>query len=160
MTPLLIIGVDPGVTTGIMALRYPCPGGRSVAAVVQCDYGTTRIVLDAIMGRVTPDTQVLIALESFVVGPRSSRSSSADAGRITRNLIGAIEDTWGGILVQRRATDVKPWATDYRLAAIGALDATPPKMRDARDAGRHALYAAVHDCGIPDPLSRKAASNA
>jgi hypothetical protein len=47
---------------------------------------------------------------------------------------------------------VKPWATDKRLTAAGLLAMTA-KMADARDACRHALYTAVHDAGIPDPLS-------
>jgi hypothetical protein len=50
---------------------------------------------------------------------------------------------------------VKPWATDERLAAAGLLDPTKG-MRHARDAARHALFCAVRDFGLPDPLSAKA----
>ena len=41
------------------------------------------------------------------------------------------------------------------MAAAGLLEPTK-QLRHARDAARHALFAAVADCGIPDPLSRKA----
>jgi hypothetical protein len=55
----------------------------------------------------------------------------------------------------RSAADVKPWATDTRLQAAGLLDLTKG-MRHARDAARHALFCAVCDFGLTDPLSRKA----
>jgi hypothetical protein len=50
---------------------------------------------------------------------------------------------------------VKPWAVDKRLHAAGLLDMTAG-MRHARDAARHALFCAVKDYGLPDPLSSKA----
>jgi hypothetical protein len=50
---------------------------------------------------------------------------------------------------------VKPWATDERLEAAGLLDLTKG-MRHARDAARHALFTAVKDGGVPDPLSKHA----
>ena len=53
----------------------------------------------------------------------------------------------------RTAGEVKPWATDKRLHTAGLLDLTAG-MRHARDAARHALYSAVRDYGLPDPLSR------
>jgi hypothetical protein len=56
----------------------------------------------------------------------------------------------------RNASLVKTWATDKRLAAAGLLDATKG-MQHARDASRHALYAAVHTGMARDPLSTKAA---
>jgi hypothetical protein len=152
MTGVLIIGADPGVTTGIMGLRYPCEGHRSAWSAIQCDHGSALVIIDAQMGRVSADVQVFIALEGFIDGRRSNTRE----GKITRELVMSIKDTWPAITVLRRATDVKPWATDYRLSAIGAIDKAP-NMRHARDAGRHALFCAVHDLSIPDPLSRKAA---
>jgi hypothetical protein len=50
---------------------------------------------------------------------------------------------------------VKPWATDTRLAAAGLMEPTTG-MRHARDAARHALFAAVKTYGLPDPLSARA----
>jgi hypothetical protein len=54
----------------------------------------------------------------------------------------------------RAAALVKPWATDRRLTAAGLLDPTAG-MGHARDAARHALYAAVHLQLTTDPLSKK-----
>lgn len=53
----------------------------------------------------------------------------------------------------RPAATVKVWATDRRLQKAGLFDLTA-KMADARDAARHAIFCAVHDCGWPDPLSK------
>ena len=58
-----------------------------------------------------------------------------------------------GSWIWRSASDVKPWARG-RLARAGLLDMTV-KSVDARDAAMHALFSAVHDAGLPDPLSRK-----
>jgi hypothetical protein len=84
---------------------------------------------------------------------------------VTRDLIGTLQEVWeehdstaegrrGARWFQRPAAHVKPWATDERLEAAGLLEATKG-MRHARDAARHALFAACKDGGIPDPLSKR-----
>jgi hypothetical protein len=149
MTPL-IVGVDPGQTTGI-ALFDP---DWATWDFIQCSPGS---VLWIVEEGITRGAR-LIAIERFVVGPRSARSASAKAGQLTRDLIGALsalgEATPSNLQVKLRpAAEVKPWATDKRLLAAG----TPALigMRHAADAARHALFAAVKDCGIPDPLSNR-----
>lgn len=150
---ITVIGVDPGPTTGICLLRCDVFGdGRvlhSPPDVVQCSPHMVDNIIAAIP--LHPDT--LIAVERFVVGRKSMRAGRD--GEITRDLVGALEDTYGFHLVLQNAVDVKRWATDPRLDAAGLLAPTTG-MRHARDGARHALYAAVKHLGYPDPLSRKA----
>jgi len=151
----LVIGVDPGGTVGIATLTYG-DGVLLRNEVLQCSPGLLLPILELLT---TTNLACLLAVERFVVGPRAARSSTPAAGRVTRGLISDILREYKAcasavVLKERAAAVVKPWATDTRLAAAGLLDPTKG-MPHARDAVRHALYAAVHDSGIPDPLSRK-----
>ncbi|PXY33572.1 hypothetical protein BAY59_10850 [Prauserella coralliicola] len=153
MSDLFVIGVDPGQTTGVVGV--PFVDGRAVgegAFVVQT---TSGLVLDVIgrLVHLAGSAAVHIAVEKFVVGPRASRSGTPAAGRTARELIAAIHREYAP--VERPAVEVKRWATDKRLDAAGLLDPTKG-MGHARDAARHALFAAVRDGRVPDPLSRKA----
>lgn len=152
-----VIGIDPGPTPGIVGLQLDNEEDGSLnlwnVDVVQCSVGTTLAVLDGL------DVVELewLAIEAWAMGARSARSATPTAGRITRDLIErcrAWADDRECQFIERRATDVKAWATDHRLSAAKLLDPTKG-MTHARDAARHALYAAVKDCGLRDPLSRK-----
>lgn len=158
MTALRVIGIDPGPTPGMVVL-VPGIGPQ----VVQCSHTAAPAVLRALL-YVEPQTPTVVQIERFVVGRASMRSSAA--GEITRSQIGQLREVWeaydstrdgrlGGRWFERSASQVKPWATDTRLNASGLLEATKG-MRHAKDAARHALYAAVHDAGRPDPLSKGA----
>lgn len=141
-----IIGIDPGGTTGLAVF---VDDSWHLAQV------TPELVTCALVGFADRwGLPELIAVEAFVVGPRAARSSTPEGGRIARELIAAV-GFWGldqGVrVVLRKAADVKPWATDKRLAAAGVPDIRG--MPHARDAARHALYAGVRDLDLPDPLS-------
>lgn len=158
-----VIGIDPGPTPGIVLLDRIQGGQIGGAYVVQCDHHSAPVVLRALLEvHLTP---TIVQVEKFVVGRRASRSAHASAGGVTRDLVGELTVVFddydstpngrlGGHLFQRTAAQVKPWATDARLDAVGLLEATKG-MRHARDAARHALFAAVHDGKIPDPLSKR-----
>jgi hypothetical protein len=154
-----VIGVDPGRTTGICVLGLgpafdnAAPWIDEHPQLLQCTPGAVSLIVRAYLARIGTGDAVL-AIERFVVGPRASRSSSAKTGETTRELIGALVDLGARLdvrVVQRSASEVKPWATNKRLEAAGLL---VKGMPHAQDAGRHALYAAVKDAGLPDPLSR------
>jgi hypothetical protein len=147
-----VIGVDPGSTTGLARIDLDAWRPAALAQV------TPELVLDTVemlLGAQDP-AEVLLAVEAFVVGPRAGRSSTPAGGRTARDLIGALQ-AWAGDrgmrVVLRSASEVKPWATDRRLIAAGLL---VKGMPHAADAGRHSLFAAASDCGLPDPLSRRA----
>lgn len=156
--PTLVIGVDPGVTTGIVAIAYRDSGdGRPVPMVLQCHHDSALFFVDAILAH-HPGYTRWLAIEQFVVGTRASRSSTSGAGRITRDLIGGLSQTLVGVSLKVHAAGlVKPWATDKRLEAAGLLEATK-EMRHARDAARHALFCAVKQSITPDPLSTRLAA--
>lgn len=141
-----VIGVDPGGTTGI------CVFDGAYRDLLQTTPGLVVPIVRALM-HVAPDS--VLAIERFVVGYRASRSSTPKAGEITRGLIVALVNAGSDLgvrVIQRSASEVKPWATDARLTAAGI---TAKGMPHARDGARHALFAAVRDCGLPDPLSKK-----
>lgn len=145
----IVIGVDPGPIVGLF--RLVISGDRILdRAAVQVTHGAVDEVLVALE---EDDPNVLVAAERFVVGRGSMRS--AKDGEVTRELVGRLAQHRRVAL--RTASQVKPWATDVRLAKAGLLDPTKG-MRHSRDAARHALYAAVRDGGLPDPLSRGRAS--
>lgn len=154
------IGIDPGPIPGIVML-WPHGGGRRRLEidVVQCSESAAPAVLWGLLDSnrsLLGKAPCLVQIERFVVGSRSGRSSTAGAGAATRDLVGRLqgeaENQPNVKVVLRSASEVKPWATDVRLEAAGLLEATKG-MRHARDAARHALFAAVKDGGVPDPLS-------
>ncbi len=154
------IGVDPGPIPGIVELR--CLDGRLIeTGVLQTTSNLAPSVFTALLAELSAEAwRTPVQVEKFVVGRRASRSSTASAGEVTRDLVGALqrEARVAGVdLVLRTASQVKIWATDERLDAIGLLEATKG-MRHARDGGRHALFAAVHAGDLHDPLSRLAGS--
>lgn len=155
---LIVIGIDPGPTTGFAVLRWDGePGAWRLAtrnhAVFQCAHGSALWLFDRL---IEEHPHVRVAIERFILG-RISRASKHD-GEITRDLIGALVDRIVDMDASRwrPAAAVKPWATDDRLAYAGLLDPTKG-MPHARDAGRHALFSGVSDYGAPDPMSKRGA---
>lgn len=161
---MIIIGVDPGPTTGIVELVWEglgCVPGR----VCQCGASAALSILDAWLtphaGTLQPghfDLRTLswLAVERFVDGRHAGRGNAPSAGRTTRDLVAAIESRFAPLshvcVVLRSASEVKPWASDVRLDRAGLLAPTKG-MTHARDAARHALFAAVRN-GALDPLAR------
>jgi hypothetical protein len=148
------IGVDPGPTPGVVAIHH---GPPIRTQLFQCDASSVLWLVQALLQRSAADKlSINLQIERFVVGPRAHRSSAAEAGRQTRDMIGilAAVDRWTGVhVVQRSAAEVFPWASDARLSRIGLYVATKG-MQHARAAARHALYTAVRDGGLTDPMSR------
>ncbi|MCL2781625.1 MAG: hypothetical protein FWD74_09115, partial [Actinomycetia bacterium] len=109
-----------------------------------------------------PGARVLIAVERFVVGSRAARSRAPGGGAaaqaVIAELVALVRELArerDAALAARSAATVKLWAADKRLAAAGWLRATEG-MPHARDAARHALFAAVAAGVVPDPLSARA----
>lgn len=152
---IVAIGMDPGPTPGLVALTYADLQLVDIR-VVQCSANAVMDILrmwlpDTALGR----AEYYFGVERFVIGKASMRSGSP--GARTRDMVGeAIQAAAGRAYVtQRTASQVKEWGTDLRLRRAGLYDATTG-MQHARDGARHALYTAVAEGKIPDPLSRKA----
>jgi hypothetical protein len=158
-TQLVVVGVDPGPTPGVCRLTYNADQVFA-AEVYQTNHGSCFDLVDWLLPyHQDPDYRrptVILAIERFHVGPGSARVATPVASRITRDLVGRLSALIEGRdvrLVQRSAAEVKPWGSDLRLTKSGLLDLTRG-MPHARDACRHALFAAVSS-GMPDPLSAK-----
>lgn len=148
----VVIGIDPGETTGLFVLHVERPAD-SVAIQVLGASAVLPIVVALLdthrMDLVAP----IVAIEEFVVSNRAARSATPKAGKQTRELIGALMAIDAN-LVLRPAVTVKKWATDHRLLEAGLLERTKG-MHHARDACRHALFAAVSVRLMRDPLAPK-----
>lgn len=144
-----VLGVDPGLTTGLALLDVE----RLHWELVQVTPGAVLTVASALIPTGAP---VTFAIEKFVVGSRAGRSSTPQAGDTTRSLVGAVVafgHSLGARVVLRNAAGVKPWATKQRLVA--AQVPQPAGMGHSADAARHALFEAVHSGLLPDPLSTR-----
>lgn len=147
-----ILGIDPGPTPGLVRFTFDrfADGTMKLASydVVQCSAG----VLWSLLPAMAEDAH-RIAVERFV-----SRGRESAEQRETRAQAEAILQLHP-LAVARSAGQVKPWATDVRLERLGGRHGGVLKalagMRHARDAARHALFCAVHDAGLPDPLSKE-----
>ena len=114
---------------------------------LQCTHGMLYGLLYELVRSLDPNSRALVAVERFVVRGRAIADQ-----RLTLDQVANLQTLHPGAKV-RSASEVKPWATDDRLEKAGLLAATKG-MRHSRDAARHALFAAVHDGGLPDPLSK------
>ena len=159
MTILHVIGVDPGPTTGITTLHWKAQENEKPPIIwhgYQCDAGSASGLLMLLLhdweGAWTAGQ-----IEHFVHG---NLPNSPTTVRLENELAAVAED-FGLKLARRPMAAVKPWASDTRMIKAGAWasdpakSVIPAKMVDARAAARHCLMAAVHDAGVPDPLSRK-----
>lgn len=148
---MIVIGVDPGSTTGLAVLtlvdgRYQCE------QVLQVPAGDVPKVFEDLFSW-DIDGTTRIATEAFMIRGRAARSRTPKGGEHARRINGWIHGTFPARMVtSRSASQVKKWATDRRLAAAGILGQTMG-MGHARDAQRHALFAARMDLQWPDPLS-------
>jgi hypothetical protein len=152
------LGVDPGPLPGVVGLLF-VDNKLDTPDIIQCSANVcpwlVTMLLETTSGHGAIRT--ILAVEKFVIGGRSTRVSTPGASAKTRELLvelraGASAD--GRYVVERSASEVKIWATDARLHKLGLLDATKG-MTHARDAARHALFAACRDLGVPDPLSKR-----
>lgn len=141
------LGIDPGPSTGIAV--YSTTPGDDRWSVFQCNGQAAFWFISALITAYKP---CIIAIEEFEV--RNNGGTQGKDAELTRQIANHVQGLSGshGIrTVTRKPGMVKPWATDKRLTKtmfpLGA------KFKDARDAGRHALYAAVRDGVESDPLA-------
>lgn len=137
----VIIGCDPGGTTGLCLL------GAGAPLAFQCSSGAALMLASLLIEASLGAHGVVLAGEAWAPGP----GRGTDAA-VTKKVIGDLSAL--GQWHWRTAGSVKPWATDEKLKVAGLLEPCRD-MRHAADAMRHAMFAAVHDCGWPTPLSRE-----
>lgn len=149
----LVIGVDPGGTTGLAAVEHTEEHGYRLLAHLGVPYTASEVVRH--VGVLAGETLLgpwWIAAERFVVSRRAGRSSTAAAGQRARDILGALEAAFPGRVKLRNAGVAKYWAVDRRVEAAGLM---PTQGRPhTTDAVRHALMFHVANLGNPDPLSR------
>jgi hypothetical protein len=154
-----VIGVDPGPTTGLCFLDYS--GSTIVGRTsIQVDGESGQLVLESMLRAYYNDPQTVVkryaGIEKFETA-QSAGTKGSDADYTRQGVMKFAEQLqiWGYACKIRKKVEIwnkkdGNWASDKKLEAAGIL--RPPEMRHANDAGRHALYAAVHDAFRPNPL--------
>lgn len=149
-----VIGVDPGVTTGISFIDYI---DKRIAGTMQLqvDHASAVALLELILGR-WYNSNVIVQrwaqVEPFKTG--QSAGAKGDAAEITRQqafILGETLQVHGYHTELRKKGDIDTWGSNKRLEKAGIIRQLDG-MRHANDASRHALYCAVHDAHMPDPL--------
>lgn len=155
MTAVCALGIDPGPVPGMFLAIWE-PGKREavMTRAFQCDAagagGLLSMIL-AVYGEMITCGQVEEFRTLHGAGTRGAHASVTRQQVITLSALAAER---GVIIHVRHSSAVFPWATDKRLKAAGLYEATTA-LKDARAASRHALFVAVHDGGLPDPLSSR-----
>ena len=150
---LAVIGCDPGPTCGI-AVAYWDEESWAYPAAYQCDAASAPALLDWLASK-NRRLRVIGAVEEFRAGtgPGARGAQACVTRDLADELVFVLRQSKVTAMVRPAAT-VKPWATDKRLERAGLLAVSAGMPAHARDAQRHLIYAAVHDAGVPDPLSR------
>lgn len=153
----LIIGVDPGGTTGLAAVEYGNVTGYALRAHI--GYSSEPAEVVAAVEAMAEEHgwgglagAWWIAAERFVVSRRAGRSSNAAAGAKARAILGALEAAFPKRVKLDNASAMKTWIGEgARLKAAGLV---PTQGRPhTTDAAGHALRFHVVRLGNPDPLS-------
>jgi hypothetical protein len=148
------LGVDPGPSTGIALLNLEDDCSPEWT-VFQVNADGANWLLAAICRAYNPRS---VEYEEFV--PSNRAGTKGKAAQVTRRgadqvplvvKANCVRRVPAVFVIARRATDVFPWASDKRLDKSGFP--LGPKFKDARAAGKHALYTAVLDGKERDPLA-------
>lgn len=150
------LGIDPGPVPGMFLASWE-PGQRKAhwARAFQCDAGGAHGLLALLLNAYGP-VITCGQIEEFRTGyGPGTRGKNASVTREMTLALAALAAERGVKLAVRHSSQAFPWASDKRLQASGLWEATA-QLIHARAASRHALYAACHDGGLADPLSRRA----
>ena len=149
----LVIGLDPGPSTGIAWAAGISPAGQWLAHALQCDAGAAMLALAAVIATAGPPGDVLVQGEAFIAGNRAgAKGRGADTARDVLADARRLCERQGARMRLEPALNVMHWSSDRRLEKAGFPMGS--KFRDARAAGRHMLYCARWHGGYPDPLIR------
>jgi hypothetical protein len=150
---LVVLGADPGPTTGLILAAWDTDRLVLVECLaLECTGAMAPKLLDVLLRTPYGVMARRAGGEAFVTRARSQslRGASASGMATIIGELSSVAEAHGLTMALRSAGLVKPWATDKRLAAAGLIEPTE-KFTDSRDAARHMLFCAVHDCGLPVP---------
>ena len=158
-----VIGIDPGPATGMCFLDYSnqfAPYALVGKSLLQSDADSAPIVLKSMLHTYYGSQDLVgrryASVEKFVTG--RSAGSRGKSANVTRQLVMELTEVlqqFGYDVQIRSAAEVKPWATDKRLEAAGITGpaAVHGQFRHSYDAARQALFSAVKDAKLRDPLA-------
>lgn len=158
------IGLDPGLTTGMAFLDYE--NGKLVGkTILQCDGGSAPYVLKGLLTAYYTEFpggahtgKRIASVEKFVTGQSAgTRGKPADVTRQLVMELAEVCEMFGYLVKIRSAADVKPWASDKRIAkALGMKEEQlTGSLRHGWDGIRHCIYGAWEAGVVQDPLLRR-----
>jgi len=153
VTLIRTIGVAPGVICGIGVIDWDSNEPEVASAhVLQCDSGLCLAVVASLIEEAPG--HVGVAIEHYVSGLTQDGGAAGLTRSLVEHLIRLADeraDAWWSW----PAHQVRSWATDERMHAGGLASLANGMALHGLDGLRHALYAAVRDGGLRDPLSRR-----
>jgi hypothetical protein len=161
---IITLGIDTGDTAGFGLGGWT--GGERKAATArawQCDGDSAALLLRWILrshrdSALTAEGIAAVQVEAFDDRPRNHglRGTHPAGIRAQVTELQAVCAEFSVPCYVRTASVMKNWSLAAgRLERAGLSPVTEAAaMKHARDAMGHALFCAVHDCGLPDPLSR------
>lgn len=155
MSAVYVVGVDPGDSTGVVALR----DGVKVLAV-QGAHAVALLRLSAFLAQVRynePNARVAIACERFVA---TSQRGARTHQPLPQQVIGEVQllaRSYDCEFVLQSPADAKLLAPNSRLTQLDVyttrVEVGRPDANDVNDAARHAvLYLARHHAALFDHL--------
>ena len=136
---MIVLGVDPGQTTGWALLEHPMRlvGSGQVEAEGRD--------ISSLLSGLGPEDELVI--ERFRLRPTKGRALGGD-DLVAAQVVGALKDAAESTLVPvvEQEPAIKAVMPVGLLSALGVL----PRGRHARDACRHAAYRLLHGHGSKD----------
>jgi hypothetical protein len=135
----LVIGIDPGQSTGLVALR-----DGQLFGVRQGDWRSVMVTLRGLLHAAREDgVDAVIAIERFATTNRPGRRTTQPLATQICGAVDLLADVYGASVTRQSPADAKKLTTNTDLRNMGLwvrqTDVDRPDANDANDAMRHAL---------------------
>lgn len=142
MSETYVVGVDPGESTGVFALR----DGRRFAAYQGPPADALNVLRALLSEWRRADARVLVACERYVSSSRPGRTHQSVPQQVVGQVVALVE-SFGYEVVMQSPADAKRVAPNELLACLGLYvrrgEVNQRDANDVNDAARHAMLLLV-----------------
>lgn len=143
ITEAVVLGVDPGTTTGLCLVEFTRAGPHLIVAD-QKDWSAACAVVEAMLSRMGRETRrVVAACEKFVITSQTAQrgqQGAEDALGMNGHIRRVCEITGVEYAKTASSSDAKSTVTNAALRTLGLY---PVGLKHAADAARHAVLFAL-----------------